>query len=167
MKSMGLQLRQRRRERQRGFSLIELLVVISIILILMAIAFPRLTSVLAGARETGAQAAMKTINQEQIQYQSEFNKFASTLAQLGPPTSTGGTEGPDAANLIPAGLAAGESSGYLFTLTATPGGYTVSAVPKTPTMGRCTFFTDQSGVIRKNWGQEPATLNSPAVDGVK
>ena len=160
MNRMPLTLR-RRRQRQHGFSLIELLVVISIILIILFFAVPKMTSIQANARETGAISTMKTIYAAQIQYQSTFNKFATTMTQLGPPAGAGGAEGPEAANLIPGSLAAGESSGYLFTLTATPTGYTVSAVPKVfGTTGRRTFYLDQTGVIRQNWGQEPATATS-------
>ena len=164
MKAMPPQLRQVRRDRQGGFSLIELLVVISIILIILAIAVPKMTSFQANTRETAAMSTMKTIYGAQLQYQSNFNKFASTLAQLGPPAGTGGTEGPDAANLIPGSLAAGESSGYLFTLTATATGYTVTAIPKIfNTTGRRTFYLDQNGAIRQNWGQDPPTATSPEI----
>ena len=162
MNRMPFQVPQRRRARQGGFSLIELLVVISIILIILFFAVPKMASIQANARETGAISTMKTIYAAQIQYQSTFNKFAGSLAQLGPPAGTGGTEGPESAGLIAGSLAAGESSGYVFTLTSTAQGYTVSAVPKTfGTTGRRTFYLDQSGVIRQNWGQEPATVNSP------
>ena len=150
------------REQQRGFSLIELLVVISIILIILFFAVPKMTSIQANARETGAISTMKTIYAAQIQYQSTFNKFATTMPQLGPPAGSGGAEGPEAAGLISGSLASGESSGYVFTLTGTPSGYTVIAVPKVfGTTGRRTFFLDQSGIIRQNWGQEPATVTSP------
>ena len=87
MKRMLLQAQRARlrRKRQAGFSLIELLVVISIILIILFFAVPKMTSIQANARETGAISTMKTIYASQIQYQSTFNKFAGTLAQLGPP----------------------------------------------------------------------------------
>jgi type IV pilus assembly protein PilA len=168
MRRMLLQLRQRRRDRQGGFSLIELLVVISIILIILFFAVPKMTSIQANARETGAISTMKVIYASQIQYQSTFNKFASTMTQLGPPAGTGGAEGPESAGLIPGSLATGESSGYVFTMTATPAGYAVSAVPKTfGTTGRRTFYLDQNGVIRQNWGQEPATITSPEAGAAK
>jgi len=158
---MPLPLR-RRRARQRGFSLIELLVVISIILIILTIAVPQMAKMQANARETGAIATIKTIYAAQVQYQSTFNKFAGNLSQLGPPSGAGGTEGPEAAGLISGSLATGNSSGYVFTLAASPTGYTVSAVPKTfGSTGRRTFYADQTGVIRENWGQEPATPTSP------
>jgi type IV pilus assembly protein PilA len=109
-----------------------------------------------------AIAEIKTINQEQIQYQSQFGQFATALSQLGPPTSTGAAEGPAAAGLIPAGLASGSAGGYNFTITQTPTGYAISAVPKTfNSTGRRTFYSDQTGIVRENWSQEPATPQSP------
>lgn len=159
---------QRRRVRQAGFSLIELLVVISIILILLAAALPQMNKILENTHETAAIATINTVYKAQIQYQSTFNKFATNLAQLGPPAGSGGAEGPEAAGLIPASLAGGESSGYVFTLTGTASGYTVSAVPKVfNSTGRRTFYLDQSGVVRQNWGQEPATITSPEAGASK
>ena len=158
----------RRRQRQGGFSLIELLVVISIILIILFFAVPQMTKIQMNARETGAIQAMKTIYAAEIQYQSTFNKFATSLTQLGPPSGTGGAEGPEAAGLISPALASGESSGYVFTITGTASGYSVSAVPKVfNTTGRRTFYADQTGIIRHNWGQEPATPTSAEVSSTK
>jgi prepilin-type N-terminal cleavage/methylation domain-containing protein len=151
----------RRRARERGFSLIELLIVIAIILIILGIALPQMSKSRMHAQEMAAVAALRTINQVQVQYQSEFGQYATSLTQLGPPAS-GGTEGQAAAGLIPAALANGSNNGYNFTLTQSPSGYAVSAVPKTyGSTGRRTFFTDQTGIIRENLGQEPATANSP------
>jgi type IV pilus assembly protein PilA len=164
---MFISLRQRR-ERQRGFSLIELLVVISIILIILTIAVPQMAKMQANARETGAIATLHTIYAAQVQYNSTFNKFATSLSQLGPPAGTGGSEGPDGAGLIQASLASGTSSGYIFTLAGSPTGYTVTAVPQVfGSTGRRTFYSDQTGVIRQNWGQEPATATSPETAAAK
>jgi uncharacterized surface anchored protein len=70
--------------------------------------------------------------------------------------------GPAAADLIPEDLALGEKQGYKFTLTATPGGYVINAVPVAfGTSGSRTFYSDQGMVIRQNFGQEPATAASP------
>ena len=115
------------------------------------------------AQEMAAIKTLDTINTTEIQYQSQFGKFATTLAQLGPPAS-GGTEGPEAAGLITASLASGTSSGYNFTITQTPAGYALNAVPKTfGSTGRRTFYSDQTGVKRENWSQDPATPNSPEI----
>ncbi|HEX4771293.1 MAG TPA: prepilin-type N-terminal cleavage/methylation domain-containing protein [Bryobacteraceae bacterium] len=152
------------RRRQAGFSLVELLVVIAIILIILFFAVPQYNKARMNAQETGAIAGLKTIYQAEIQYQSEFGDFATSLAQLGPPAATGGTEGPSSAGLIAGGLAGGNSSGYVFTVTQTPTGYSVTAVPKTfNSTGRRTFYSDQSGIVRQNWGSDPATANSPEV----
>jgi type IV pilus assembly protein PilA len=153
---------QRRRARQRGFSLIELLIVIAIILIILSIALPQMSKSRMNAQEMAAIREVQTINQAQIQYQSQFGQFATSLSQLGPPATAGGAEGPEAANLIPGSLASGSASGYNFTITPTPQGYAVTAVPKQfGSTGRRTFYSDQTGITRQNWTQEPATASSP------
>jgi type IV pilus assembly protein PilA len=153
---------QQRRLRQRGFSLIELLVVIAIILIILSIAVPQMSKMRMNAQEMAAVEEISTINKAQTQYYSQFNQYATSLSQLGPPASGGGAEGPQAAGLIPSSLAGGASGGYNFTLSQSPQGYAISAVPKSfGTTGRRTFFSDQSGVTRQNWGQDAATATSP------
>ena len=150
-----------RRGARRGFSLIELLIVVAIILILAAIAAPKFNQQRMLGQETAAIGAMKTIQTAQTQYYSQFGRYANNLTELGPPS--GGQEGPSAANLIPADLAQkGVKSGYKFAMAGGPGGYTVSAIPEAfGNTGRRTFFSDQSGVIRQNWSAEPATATSP------
>jgi hypothetical protein len=52
----------------------------------------------------------------------------------------------------------------LFTVTGTPTGYAVSAVPEAfNSSGRRTFYSDQTLVVRNNWSQEPANVNSPEI----
>jgi type IV pilus assembly protein PilA len=150
------------RRRQRGFSLIELLIVIAIILVILSIALPQMGKSQMHARETAAKKTLNTIYTVEAQYEGQFGQYATTLAQLGPPASAGAAEGPQAAGLIPASLASGSTGGYNYAMTATPGGWAVTAVPKTyNSTGRVSFYIDQTGVIRENWGQEPATAQSP------
>ena len=150
---------QRRRGR-RGFSLIELLIVIAIILIIITIAVPKLSRSRMYSQETAAIAAIRTIHTAQVQYYSQFGKYAASLAELGPPAS--GSAGPSAADLIGNDLSGGEKSGYKFTVTGTQGGYQVNASPVAfNSSGSRTFFSDQSMTVHQNYGPEPATPTSP------
>ena len=148
--------------RRRGFSLIELLIVIAIILIIITIALPKFSSAQRYAKETSALGAIRTIHTMQVQYYSQYGKYATSLTELGPPAS--GAEGPAAANLIDSTLSSGEKGGYKFTLSANSGGYIINAAPVAfGVSGSRTFYSDQSMVVRQNFGQEPATVNSPEI----
>jgi type IV pilus assembly protein PilA len=151
-----------RRRSQRGFSLIELLVVMAILLIILSIALPRMGLAQRQAREIGALATLQTINTVQLQYQSQFWQYATSLAQLGPPAGAGSNEGAQAANLISSNLASGSTGGYNYTVTQTPSGFAAVAVPKVyNNTGRRSFYLDQTGIIRESTTQEPANANSP------
>lgn len=145
----------------RGFSLIELLIVIAIILIIITIAVPKYQQTMRFTRETAAIAAIKTIHQMEVQYQSQYGRYATSLTELGPPQSGSGAPTPSAADLIPGDLAQGIKQGYKFSLTGNQAGYVINANPiNYPTDGSRTFFSDQSMVIRENFGPEPATASS-------
>ncbi|HEX4595351.1 MAG TPA: prepilin-type N-terminal cleavage/methylation domain-containing protein [Bryobacteraceae bacterium] len=149
-----------RRRRARGFSLIELLIVIAIILIILTIAVPKLSTAQMNAREMAVVREIQTVNTAQAQYMSQFGKFAATMAELGPPSSGG--PGPSAADLIPGSLAGGDKDGYTFSLTATPSGYTLNVNPKVfNSSGRRTFYSDQNMIIHQNWTAEAANASSP------
>ena len=149
---------------RRGFSLIELLIVISIILIIITMAVPKFNQAKRFANETGALTAIKSIHEAQVQYQSQYGRFATSLAELGPPQS--GAAGPAAADLIDATFAAGIKSGYKLTVAGNQSGYTINANPETfGTTGTRTFFSDQTMVIRENDGAEPATASSKELGG--
>jgi type IV pilus assembly protein PilA len=145
--------------KRRGFSLIELLIVISIILIIVTVALPKLNNATRFAHETAAIKAIQTINTMQVQYNSQYGRFATSLAELGPPASGGPSAA--SADLIGNDLAGGEKSGYKFALTGNQGGYAINANPVNyGTSGTRTFFCDQSMVVHENYGPEPATANS-------
>ncbi len=149
--------------RRKGFSLIELLIVIAIILIIAAIALPNLKTARMNALEMAAIKHIETIKTAQTSYYSTFGKYASSLQALGPPQGdTAG--GPDAAGLIPEDLASGEKGGYRFTLQATDHQFTLNADPVSfGSTGRRTFFCDESLTVRNNFGAEPADRNSPPI----
>ncbi|MGA2038083.1 MAG: prepilin-type N-terminal cleavage/methylation domain-containing protein [Bryobacteraceae bacterium] len=148
-----------RPDRQRGFSLIELLIVVSIILILITIAVPKFTHAQMFTREAAAIQAVKTIHTAEVQFQSQYGRYAVSLTELGPPAS--GAPNSSAADLIGSDLANGEKQGYKFTVSAVAGGYTVNAVPvQYGSSGSRSFYSDQSMVVRENDGPEPATAQS-------
>jgi type IV pilus assembly protein PilA len=152
-------LRKQRPLKLQGFSLIELLIVIAIILIIVTVALPKLNNATRYAHETAALKAIQTIHTMQVQYNSQYGHYATSLAEMGPPATGAATA--SAADLIDSSLAAGEKSGYKFTMTGNQGGYQISAVPTAyGNTGSRTFFSDQSMVIRVNDGPEPATASS-------
>ena len=146
-------------KRSRGFSLIELLIVITIILLIITVAVPKYQHIQMAARETAAVAAIKTIHTVEVQYQSQYGRYATSLAELGPPVS--GNPSASSADLIGNDLSNGEKQGYKFTLTGTPGGYVILAAPVSyNSSGSKNYYSDQSMVVRINEGPEPATAQS-------
>ena len=153
----------KRHRRIRGFSLIELLIVISIILIISAIAIPRITSTKRMANEVAAIRSCQTINTAQIQYFAQYGRYAATLAELGPAPG-GGQPTPDAASLMDENLVDGIHLGYAFSMIGTPAGYSLNADPQSPDSGSRTFYTDHSTTVRYRFGMEPATESDPPIE---
>jgi prepilin-type N-terminal cleavage/methylation domain-containing protein len=157
------------RNKQKGFSLIELLIVVAIILIIAAIAIPNLLRSKMAANEASAVGSMRTINTTATQYSTTYNGYPSALSNLGGPA--GGSATSSSAELIDAVLAGGTKSGYSFAYTAgatdTNGNvlqYTMTAVPTSSGVtGQRTFFTDQTGVIRADATGSTATINSTPI----
>jgi prepilin-type N-terminal cleavage/methylation domain-containing protein len=146
--------------RNAGFSLIELLIVIAIILIILAVALPKLTNARRFAQEMAATKAINTIHTAETQYYSQYGQYATTLPQMGPPAS--GSESASGADLIDRDLASGEKGGFRFVLQQTPTGYALQVNPVAfGTGGTHTYFSDQSQRIHVHSGQEPATASDP------
>ncbi len=153
--------------RDSGFTLVELLIVVSVIMIIAGIAIPNFLRARMAANEASAVSSCRTVNTAEFTYMAYYQRgYTSTLAQLGPPASGSVTEA--AADLIDAALAAGQRSGYFFTYM--PSGlaagvytnYEFHANPRIPNeTGIRYFFTDASGVIRTKLGGLAGPSDSP------
>ncbi len=138
------------RNRQKGFSLIELLIVVAIILIIAAIAIPNLLRAKIAANQASAVGSLRTLNTACIAFSTSYGQYPTALSNLGP-IGSGGTASSSSADLIDSVLAGGTKSGYVFTFTpgASNQSYSVTATPITAaTTGQNMYYTDQSGVIR-------------------
>jgi len=141
-----------RMSKSQGFSLIELLIVVAIILIIAAIAIPNLIRSRMSANEASAVASLRAINTGEVEYLTTYDTFA-TQAQLGPGAQT--CNNPTAANaclidflLASATAPATAKSGYYFLVTPTPSTYTSEAEPADPTStGTRGFCSDQDMAI--------------------
>jgi prepilin-type N-terminal cleavage/methylation domain-containing protein len=141
------------KKQQRGFSLVELLIVVAIILIISAIAIPSFLRSRLQANEASAVASVRMINTSAVSYSSTYPDigFPPTLAALGGPTPCVASSAQ--ACLIEQNIASGVKSGYTFVWIgdgATPSvAYTLTATPQVVGQsGQRMFCSDQTGVIR-------------------
>ena len=160
------------RKKQKGFSLIELLIVVAIILIIAAIAIPNLIRSKMAANEASAVASIRSVNTAEVVFSTTYNVanvFSAALVDLGDPGNicTGGGT-PIATNaclidnvLANNGIPANSGkSGYKFAYTVAAGVYTIDAQPlQLNSTGVRGFFSDQTLVIRGN-NPSPATVAS-------
>jgi prepilin-type N-terminal cleavage/methylation domain-containing protein len=153
--------------RQNGFSLIELLVVVAIILIIAGIAIPNLLRSRIAANEASAVGSVRTINTAQVTYALTYpaNGFATALTQLGPASVGSNTSNSTNANLLDYVLAQGTKSGYTFLIGNTSGvpvvsTYAVNASPISSQTGKRCFYSDASGVIRYNTSTSATSTDS-------
>jgi len=163
------------RNKQKGFSLIELLIVVAIILIIAAIAIPNLLRSRIAANESSAVGSLRTIVTAQVTYSTTYpaHGFAETLVLM-QPQAGGGVPSSGAADLIDTNLASGVKSGYgygnaacqdacagngQFNVIVANGVNVTFSIFGGPVAQNRTgirnFCTDESGVIRQ--GATPTT----------
>lgn len=158
----------------KGFTLIELMIVVAIIAIIAAIAIPNLLRSRMSANEANAAGAMRIISTGEVGFQtagfvdSDGDGVGDygTLAQLANPDGAGATP-----PFIDAVLGAGAKHGYNFTVNVTLGSatqlpaYTCTGIPQA--VGRTgyrQYFVDESGVIRFTADGSAPTVSSPPLN---
>jgi prepilin-type N-terminal cleavage/methylation domain-containing protein len=130
------------KKNERGFSLVELLVVVIIIAIVAAIAIPNLLSSRKAANEASAISSLRTIHSAQATYQATLGGNTAYAGAIGGLSATG-------VDLIDDQLGTGSKSGYTFTVASSASQvYCAEAHPTTPgTTGTRSFAVNQQGVI--------------------
>jgi type IV pilus assembly protein PilA len=158
------------RKRQTGFSLIELLIVVAIILIIAAIAIPSFLSSRMAANEASAAESMRTIQSSLTAYAITYTAigYAAQLSDLGDGGTSPCVPSTVQACMIDSTLASGIKGGYVMTYvqdaSSTPSvGYTLNSDPiNRGSTGRRSFFTNTPGVIRYNTAAV-ATVADPVI----
>jgi type IV pilus assembly protein PilA len=150
-------------KKQKGFSLIELLIVVAIILIIAAIAIPNLLKARISANESSAVGSIRTLTTANVQYAAQCPAlgFPAALANIG------GVAGDcTGAGIIDSVLQSGTKSGYTFVygpVGAAPiSTYTLTATPvSVGVTGQRGFFSNQTGVIRYNQTGTATVVDPP------
>ena len=150
-------------KKEKGFSLVELLIVVGIILVISAIAIPNLIKAKIAANEGSAVASLRTILTGETAFSGACPSigFTPNLADLSTATTC-----PSGNEQIDSQLASGKKSGYSFAIsgvTGTPATtFVANADPLSTGSGKRHFYIDQTGVIHYNWSA-PATSTDSAL----
>ncbi len=138
--------------RAQGFTLFELMVVVTVVALIAAFAIPSLLGSLKGGKEASTISALKTIASVSEQYSIRFGGYADSLNRL---TTTG---------YLDSLLGTGTRSGYTYEYSATRYSWECSAGAETPGVtGDKYFYTNQNGVIYASLSG-PATSADPPLD---
>jgi type IV pilus assembly protein PilA len=129
--------------KRRGFTLVEIMIVVAIIALLAAIAIPNLLAARRTANDAAAKATVRSLSTAAETYStSHSGVYPATLPQLVEFISSGGSYCVDVAG------AATAIQGFNYACTATAGGYTFVATPVTVgTTGTTTYTASTGGVL--------------------
>jgi type IV pilus assembly protein PilA len=135
-------------QREKGFSMIELLIVVAIITLIAAVAIPNLRKARQAANSASAVQSLRTISTAQILYLAKFKEYG-TLIQLAPEGTLDGQ------------LSTGNKSNYIFEVVVLPDKkhFTGTASPLEEPSQLTYYFIDETTVIRYNFGA-PADASS-------
>lgn len=155
-----------RKQKQSGFSLLELVIVVAIILIISAIAIPRLLQAMNTSKEAAGAASLRSMNTALAAYQSKWSGFPAAAGSLGGTCNT--TTPPSAINACDLDSKVAASIGtapvgaydYTYTQTATGAGFTLLADPHAGSGAIRHYYTDESFTIHFNDTQAAASTDN-------